>query len=79
MVNGIVFQIIGVLETKVQISNYNTPDNECIFIPLSTGSLLHDIKHPDDIVFTPVNPSFSKEAVKNVRGGTEPRAQLPPQ
>jgi putative ABC transport system permease protein len=67
-VNGIVFQIIGVLETKVQISNYNTPDNECIFIPLSTGSILHDIKHPDDIVFTPVNPSFSKDAVKDVRG-----------
>ena len=66
-VNGIIFQIIGVLETKVQISNYNTPDNECIFIPLSTGSILHDIKHPDDIVFTPVNPSFSKDAVKNVR------------
>jgi putative ABC transport system permease protein len=66
-VNGIQFQIIGVLKTKTQISNYNTPDNECIFIPLSTGSLLHDIKHPDDIVWSPANPMFRKEAVKNVR------------
>ena len=40
-VNGIQFQIIGLLETKTQISNYNTPDNECIFIPLSTSSVLN--------------------------------------
>jgi len=66
-INGIQFSIIGVLKTKVQISNYNTPDNECIFIALSTGSLLHDIKHPDDIVWTPANPVLSKEAVKSVR------------
>jgi len=66
-VNGISFQIIGVLKTKTQISNYNTPDNECIFIPLTTASLLHDIKHPEDIVWSPANPMFRKEAVKNVR------------
>jgi putative ABC transport system permease protein len=66
-VNGIQFQIIGVLKSKTQISNYNTPDNECIFIALSTTSLLKDIRHPDDIVWSPANPSFRKEAVKNVR------------
>jgi len=66
-VNGIQFQIIGLLETKTQISNYNTPDNECIFIPLSTSSLLKDITHPEDIVWMPANPLFRKEAVKNVR------------
>jgi putative ABC transport system permease protein len=67
-VNGIQFQIIGLLETKTQISNYNTPDNECIFIPLSTSSLLKDITHPEDIVWMPANPIFRKDAVKNVRG-----------
>jgi putative ABC transport system permease protein len=66
-VNGIQFQIVGLLKTKTQISNYNTPDNECIFIPYSTTSLLHDIKHPDDIVWMPANPIFRKDAVKNVR------------
>ena len=67
VINGIQFQIIGLLRTKTQISNYNTPDNECVFIPLSTASLLHDIKHPDNIVWSPANPVFRKEAVKNVR------------
>ncbi len=66
-INGLQFQIVGVLLTKTQISNYNTPDNECLFIPLSTASLLHDIKHPDDLVWTPANPSFREKALKDVR------------
>jgi putative ABC transport system permease protein len=61
------FQIIGVLKTKTQISNYNTPDNECLFIPLSTASLLQDIKYPSDLVWMPANPIFRKQAVKDVR------------
>jgi putative ABC transport system permease protein len=66
-INGLQFQIIGELETKTQISNYNTPDNECVFIPLSTASLLHDIKYPDDIVWMPANPLFREKALKDVR------------
>lgn len=66
-INGLQFQIIGELLSKTQISNYNTPDNECIFIPLSTASLLHDIKYPDDIVWMPANPIFREQATKDVR------------
>ncbi len=66
-INGLQFQIIGELLSKTQISNYNTPDNECVFIPLSTASLLHDIKYPDDIVWMPANPMFREKAVKDVR------------
>ncbi len=62
------FQIIGMLRTKSQISNYNRPDNECLFIPpYSTASLFHDLKKPDDIVWTPVNPRFREQAVKEIR------------
>jgi putative ABC transport system permease protein len=66
-INGLQFQVTGLLQTKTQISNYNTPDNECIFIPLNTASLLTDIKYPEDIVWTPTNPVFRKAAVKDVR------------
>lgn len=66
-INGLQFQVIGLLQTKTQIANYNTPDNQCVFIPLSTASLLRDIKYPDDIVWTPVNPTFRTQAVKDVR------------
>lgn len=66
-VNGMQFTVVGVLKTKTQISNYNTPDNECVFIPYHTGSLLTDIKYPEDIVWMPANPLFRKAAVKAVR------------
>ena len=66
-INGLHFTVIGVLKTKTQISNYNTPDNECVFIPYDTASLLRDIKYPDDIVWMPANPVFRAEAVRQVR------------
>jgi putative ABC transport system permease protein len=66
-INGQPFQVVGLLKTKTQISNYNTPDNECVFIPLSTASLFKDIKYPDDIVWMPANPLFRQQAIKDVR------------
>jgi putative ABC transport system permease protein len=66
-INGLQFEVAGLLETKTQISNYNTPDNECVFIPLTTSSLLKDIKYPEDIVWMPANPMFRKQAIKDVR------------
>jgi putative ABC transport system permease protein len=66
-INGVQFQVIGLLKTKTQISNYNTPDNECVFIPMTAGALFRDIKYPSDIVWMPANPMFRKQAVKDVR------------
>src|SRR4051794_10853253 len=66
-VAGMQFRVAGVLKTKIQISNYNTPDNECVFIPYGTASLLRDIKYPEDIVWTPTNPLFRASALKQVR------------
>jgi putative ABC transport system permease protein len=65
-INGLQFQIIGLLKTKTQISNYNTPDNECVFIPLSSAAALQDIKHPSNLVWMPANPTFRKQALKDV-------------
>ena len=66
-IGGLQFQIVGLLKTKTQISNYETPDNECIFIPLSTASLLRDTRHPQFLVWTPANPVFRKKAIQDVR------------
>lgn len=66
-INGLTFTVVGVLKTKIQISNYNTPDNECLFIPYNTMGLLHDVRYPSDIVWMPVNPVFRKAAVEQVR------------
>jgi len=66
-IGGMQFTVVGILKTKIQISNYNTPDNECVFIPYRTMSLLHDVKYPEDIVWSPANPVFRNEALKQVR------------
>ena len=41
-VAGQPFEVIGVMQEKVQMSNYNRPDKYCIFIPWTTGSGLLD-------------------------------------
>ncbi len=66
-INGLRFSVAGVLRTKAQISNYNTPDNDCIFIPFDAMSLLRGVKYPDFIVWTPVNPMFRADAMHQVR------------
>ena len=66
-INGLRFTIVGVLETKTQVANYNTPDNDCAFIPYATASLYRDLKYPDDIVWMPANPIFRDEALRQVR------------
>ena len=43
-INGLSFEVIGVLKTKTQVSNYNTPDNECIFIPYDAMSMFREIR-----------------------------------
>jgi putative ABC transport system permease protein len=66
-INGLRFNVIGVLKTKTQVANYNTPDNECVFIPFETAALYRDLKYPDDFVWTPANPVFRAQAVKQVQ------------
>jgi putative ABC transport system permease protein len=66
-VQGLRFTVIGVLDTKAQMANYNTPDNRCLFIPYETVSLFQDIRHPNFLVWTPVNGLVRDQAIQAVR------------
>jgi putative ABC transport system permease protein len=66
-INGMRFTVIGVLLTKTQVANYDTPDNECIFIPYETSSLYRDLKYPTYFVWTPVNPEFREQCLRQMR------------
>lgn len=66
-IGGIRFEVVGVLEPKVQISNYNRPDNHCLFIPYETGGLFKDIQYPDMLVWMPRTPKVRDEAIRQVR------------
>jgi putative ABC transport system permease protein len=66
-INGLRFTVIGVLLTKTQVANYDTPDNECIFISYETSSLYRDLKYPTYFVWTPVNPEFREQCLRQMR------------
>ncbi len=66
-IRGVRFTVIGVLDSKAQLANYNTPDNYCAFIPYETASLFDNIHYPDMFVWSPVSGLLRNEAVKQFR------------
>ncbi|MCC7176744.1 MAG: ABC transporter permease [Bryobacterales bacterium] len=67
VVAGLRFTVIGVLDTKAQIANYNRRDNECIFIPYESMGLFADTRYPTFIVWTPVSGLEVDKAIRAVR------------
>ena len=65
--NGHSFEVIGVLELKIQDSSNNGPDNENAFLPFETMRTVANLKYPDMIVFQPVAPELHKETLEAVR------------
>ena len=61
------FEIVGVLEEKVQLSNYNRPDKYCIFIPWTTMGGLSDNRYVGTFVWQAVSPSLEAKATLQVR------------
>jgi putative ABC transport system permease protein len=66
-INGLRFTVIGVLDTKLQIANYNRPDNDSVFLPYDTFAVFGDPRYPVFIVWTPVTPESRPRAMQLVR------------
>ena len=66
-IGGQRFEVIGVGEDKVQMSNYNRPDKFCIFIPWTTMGGLTDNKYVGTFVWQAVTPVLEPQATKQVR------------
>ena len=66
-IEGHVFQVIGVLATKIQDSSNNGPDNENAFIPFDSMRLLRNQRDPGSIVFQPSSPDLHVKAIQAVR------------
>lgn len=77
-IDGARFTVIGVLDRKLQMSNYFTSDDESIFIPLSAAGDLWDTKYLSVIVFTPVAPQFEKLAEQQVLASVADRQGFSP-
>jgi putative ABC transport system permease protein len=66
-VGGQPFEIVGVLEEKVQLSNYNRPDKYCIFIPWTTMGGLSDNRYVATFVWQAASPMLEPKAQRQVR------------
>ncbi len=77
-IEGHVFQVIGVLQTKIQDSSNNGPDNENAFVPFDTMRLLANQKDPDSIVFQPSAPELHIKALQAVRAVLASRHHFDP-
>ncbi len=67
IIQGVRFTVIGVMDRKMQDSNYFTSDDESAFIPESAASYLWDTRYASVIVFTPLRGQFEKLATQQVR------------
>jgi putative ABC transport system permease protein len=77
-IEGHVFQVIGVLQNKIQDSSNNGPDNENAFIPFDMMRLLRNQRDPDSIVFQPESGDMHLKAIQAVRAVLAQRHHFDP-
>jgi putative ABC transport system permease protein len=66
-IKGMLFEVIGVQKEKVQLSNYNRPDKECIFIPYTTAAQLWNTEYVNILVYQAVDPTLDAKATATVK------------
>ena len=66
-IKGLGFEVIGVQRQKVQLSNYNRPDRESMFIPYTTAGQMWNTEYLNVLVYQAVDPTFDAEATGAVK------------
>ena len=62
-INGVSFEVIGVMPNKAQISNYFYPDKLSVFIPYTVNQR----EYVDNILFQAITPELHDQAIRQVR------------
>jgi putative ABC transport system permease protein len=78
LVRGMRFEVIGVMDKKIQLSNYFTSDDQSTWIPFSTASDLYDTKTTPVFIFAPIKPSMESVAKKQFLAGLAERQGFSP-
>ena len=66
-IDGMRFTVVGSMDRKMQMSNYFTSDDECVFIPYTTAGDLWDTRYSSVLVFAAVAPILEPAAIQQVR------------
>ncbi|MFQ5662451.1 MAG: ABC transporter permease [Terriglobia bacterium] len=77
-IKGVRFTVIGVMERKLQFSNYFTSDDESAFIPYTAAGDLWNTRYASVLVFAPVAPQFERKAMDQVRTTLAKRQRFSP-
>jgi len=67
LVQGRSFEVVGVMDIKIQDSMYEGPDNEQAFIPYEVFNELTNAKDPQMIVFQPISAELHTAALTAAR------------
>src|SRR5499425_1192479 len=77
-IGGVRFEVVGVMERKIQLSNYFTSDDQSVWIPYSTAGDLWNTRRAAVLVFQPIAPQFEKRAMAQVLAAVATRQQFSP-
>ena len=64
---GMLFEVIGVGKEKVQLSNYNRPDKESIFIPHTTAGQMWNTEFVNVLIYQAMDSTFDAQATRQVK------------
>lgn len=77
-IGGVRFTVIGVMQRKIQLSNYFSSDDDSAWIPYSTAGDMWNTRYAAVMVFEPVAPQFEKKAMAQVLAAVATRQQFSP-
>jgi putative ABC transport system permease protein len=66
-VSGVAFTVVGVMDRKIQLSNYFSSDDESAWIPYSSAGDLWDNRYASVLVFGSLTPQLEAQAIRQVR------------
>jgi putative ABC transport system permease protein len=78
-IKGMAFQVIGVQKEKVQLSNYQRPDRNCIFIPHTTAGQLWNTEYLNTLVYQAMDATLDTKASAQVKEVLGERLRFDPQ
>ena len=78
-INGMAFTVVGVMKEKIQLSNYNRPDKESVFIPYTTAGRLWNTEYLNTFVFEAMDPVLASRTTTQVKDTLGKRLRFNPQ
>jgi putative ABC transport system permease protein len=78
MIAGVRFEVVGVMQRKIQLSNYFSSDDDSVWIPYSAAGDLWNTRYAAVMVFAPIAPQFEKKAMAQVLAAIATRQQFSP-